>query len=69
MGYTKAIDVLPLEIIEQIQKYISGTVLYIPIVLKAGEIVEVGSHKELLIKNGMYADMFRAQSEWYRMNT
>lgn len=39
------------------------------VVLKAGEIVEVGSHKELLIKNGMYADMFRAQSEWYRMNT
>lgn len=39
------------------------------VVLKAGEIVEVGSHKELLIKNDMYADMFRAQSEWYRMNT
>jgi len=30
MGYTNAIDVLPLEVIEQIQKYISGTVLYIP---------------------------------------
>lgn len=38
------------------------------VVLKSGEIVESGTHKELLRKNGIYADMFRAQSEWYKMN-
>lgn len=30
MGYIKAKDVLPLEVIEQVQQYISGEVLYIP---------------------------------------
>lgn len=30
MGYIKAADVLPLEIIEQVQQYISGEILYIP---------------------------------------
>lgn len=35
------------------------------IVLKAGKIVEVGSHKELLQKNGEYARMYNAQAAWY----
>ena len=30
LGYIKAKDVLPLEVIEQVQQYISGEVLYIP---------------------------------------
>ena len=30
MGYVKAVDVLPLEVVEQIQEYISGEVIYIP---------------------------------------
>lgn len=30
MGYIKAADVLPLEVIEQVQQYISGEILYIP---------------------------------------
>lgn len=35
MGYVKAMDVLPREIVEQIQKYVSGEVIYIP--KKAGK--------------------------------
>lgn len=30
MGYVKAADVLPAEMIEQIQQYVDGAVLYIP---------------------------------------
>ena len=30
MGYIKAADILPLEVIEQVQQYISGERLYIP---------------------------------------
>lgn len=30
MGYVRAVDVLPLEMIDQIQKYADGTVIYIP---------------------------------------
>lgn len=30
MGYVKALDVLPREIVEQIQSYVSGEVIYIP---------------------------------------
>lgn len=30
MGYVKAIDVLPYEIIKELQQYVSGEVLYIP---------------------------------------
>ena len=35
------------------------------LVFKNGEIVENGSHQELLEKNGEYAKMYRAQAQWY----
>lgn len=36
------------------------------IVMDAGRIVESGHHDDLMARNGLYARMFRAQSEWYR---
>jgi ATP-binding cassette subfamily B protein len=33
--------------------------------LKEGEIIEAGNHKELMLRNGEYADMFRKQAEKY----
>lgn len=30
MGYTKANEILPIEIVEQIQNYIDGKIIYIP---------------------------------------
>ena len=30
-----------------------------------GEVIEVGTHGELMAKNGKYADMFRKQAENY----
>jgi len=33
------------------------------IVMERGEIVEVGPHQELLDRNGLYARLYRAQSE------
>lgn len=35
------------------------------IVMKNGGIVEVGSHEELLKKNNYYAEMYKAQANWY----
>ena len=35
------------------------------VVLKSGSIAETGTHKELLEHNGVYAEMFAAQREWY----
>lgn len=37
------------------------------IVLKEGCIVEEGSHRELLDKNGIYTEMYEAQREWYKL--
>lgn len=34
-------------------------------VMYHGEIVEVGNHTELMQLNGLYADMFKKQSENY----
>lgn len=36
------------------------------VLLDKGEIVEMGSHQELMEKNGRYAEMFRIQSSYYR---
>lgn len=35
------------------------------LVFKDGQIVEDGSHKELMEKNGHYAQMYKAQAQWY----
>ena len=36
------------------------------IVLSDGEIIEYGSHSELIKQNGFYADLFNAQARYYR---
>ena len=36
------------------------------IVLKDGLVAEQGTHKSLMAANGIYAEMFNAQKEWYR---
>lgn len=36
------------------------------LVFKNGRIIEDGSHKELIDKNGEYAQMYRAQAQWYQ---
>ena len=35
------------------------------LVFKNGEIIEDGSHRELIRENGYYAKMYRAQAQWY----
>lgn len=35
------------------------------LVFDKGKIVEDGSHAELMVKNGLYSDMYRAQARWY----
>lgn len=36
------------------------------LVFKDGGIIEDGSHKELMLQNGHYAEMYRAQAQWYQ---
>lgn len=36
------------------------------VVMKQGQIVEIGNHQELLLLNGEYAQMYNAQSQWYQ---
>jgi ATP-binding cassette, subfamily B, bacterial len=36
------------------------------LVLQAGEMVEAGSHEELLERNGLYAELFQLQAAGYR---
>ncbi|WP_066718217.1 ABC transporter ATP-binding protein [Clostridium sp. Marseille-P299] len=46
---------------------LSSTVLADTIYLfDAGQIIEQGNHKELMTKNGVYADMFKRQAESYQ---
>ena len=35
------------------------------IVLDGGEIVETGTHDQLMVLGGKYADMYQAQAQWY----
>ena len=35
------------------------------LVFKDGEIIEDGSHRQLMAQNGHYAKMYRAQAQWY----
>lgn len=35
------------------------------VVLNAGEVVEIGSHEELMSRNGAYKEMLEAQKKWY----
>jgi ATP-binding cassette subfamily B protein len=36
------------------------------LVLEKGELVEIGSHEELLLKGGRYAELFNLQAAGYR---
>ncbi len=36
------------------------------LVFRNGRIVEDGSHEELMSANGVYAEMYRAQAQWYK---
>jgi len=36
------------------------------LVLDKGELIEIGSHEELLIKGGRYAELFDLQAAGYR---
>jgi len=36
------------------------------LVFKDGRIIEDGSHKQLMSQNGHYAEMYRAQAQWYQ---
>ena len=36
------------------------------LVFRDGEIVEDGSHQELMAQNGHYAELYRAQAKWYQ---
>jgi ATP-binding cassette subfamily B protein len=31
-----------------------------------GKIIDVGSHYELMQKDGLYAKMFHSQADWYK---
>ena len=39
------------------------------LVFQDGKIIEDGNHSALIQKNGLYAKMYRAQAQWYKVNT
>jgi len=59
MGYIKAFEILPIEIIEQVQKYVDGEIIYIPRRKEQKKSWGEGTDtkKVLSIRNaGIYAD-------------
>ena len=36
------------------------------LVLQAGQLIEAGTHDELLARGGAYAELYRLQAAWYR---
>ena len=36
------------------------------IVMDSGKIVEEGTHEQLIYENGLYAEMYKSQSDWYQ---
>ena len=36
------------------------------LVMKEGKVDDVGTHAELMERNGLYAEMFREQAKWYK---
>jgi len=36
------------------------------LVLKNGELLEIGTHEELLSRNGLYAELFHLQAQGYQ---
>ncbi|MEK3886297.1 ATP-binding cassette domain-containing protein [Bacillus sp. FSL K6-3431] len=36
------------------------------ILLQSGQLMEIGSHDELVLKNGHYSAMYHLQAEWYQ---
>jgi len=39
------------------------------ILLDGGKVAEVGTHDELMAKNGLYANFFNEQAQWYQIDT
>jgi ATP-binding cassette subfamily B protein len=35
------------------------------ILIDQGKIAEEGTHEELIMKNGLYANMYKVQANWY----
>jgi ATP-binding cassette subfamily B protein len=35
------------------------------LVFSGGAIIEAGTHEDLMVKNGLYAEMFKSQKQWY----
>ncbi len=58
--YFRDIGCTRIVIAHRLSTIIDSDVIY---VMDKGKIVEAGTHKELMIKNGMYADLYRAKEE------
>ncbi len=59
MGYINANDILPMELINEIQKYVQGINLYIPKILKKKK-ADTSYKHELYRRNKEIYDLFQA---------